>query len=165
MIETKIPRRLDSDSLHDFKCNWADAFREDPKGMWLLNSHILVVPTIKTKYDTEDRMYVYAYDRNKFLIGEFRPDHGMIRSGEYYPIIVFYNRLNYLPGYNGFNIGVPNNTRIAATAITTDTIPPFVLYLPENLFLLFVSIFMMFLSSCNQIDFVHYRCQKSTKCI
>ena len=112
MIETKIPRRLDSDSLHDFKCNWADAFREDPKGMWLLNSHILVVPTIKTKYDTEDRMYVYAYDRNKFLIGEFRPDHGMIRSGEYYPIIVFYNRLNYLPGYNGFNIGVPNNTRI-----------------------------------------------------
>ena len=112
MIETKIPRRLDSDSLHDFKCNWADAFREDPKGMWLLNSHILVVPTIKTKYDTEDRMYVYAYDRNKFLIGEFRPDHGMIRSGEYYPIIVFYNKLNYLPGYNGFNIGVPNNTRI-----------------------------------------------------
>jgi len=112
MIETKIPRRLDSDSLHDFKCNWADAFREDPKGMWLLNSHILVVPTIKTKYDTEDRMYVYAYDRNKFLIGEFRPDHGMIRSGEYYPIIVFYNKLNYLPGYNGFNVGVPNNTRI-----------------------------------------------------
>lgn len=112
MIETRIPCRLDSDSLHDFKCTWADAFRKDSKGMWLLNSHILVVPTIKTKYDTENRMYVYAYDRNKILIGEFRPDHGMIMSGEYYPIIVFYNQLNYLPGHNGFNVGVPNNTRI-----------------------------------------------------
>ena len=36
----------------------------------------------------------------------------MIKSGVYYPIITFYNQLNYLPGHGGFNVGVPNNTRI-----------------------------------------------------
>ena len=108
MIETKIPRRLDSDSLRDFKRTWADAFVDDPRGLYLLNSHIKVVP----QYGHESRLSVYAYDRNSFLIGEFRPDHGMIRSGEYYPIIVFYNQLNYSPRYGSFNVGVPNNTRI-----------------------------------------------------
>lgn len=108
MIETKIPRRFDSDSLHDFKRTWADAFIDDPRGLYLLNSHIKVVP----QYGHESRLSVYACDRNTFLIGEFRPDHGMIRSGEYYPIIVFYNQLNYSQAYASFNVGVPNNTRI-----------------------------------------------------
>lgn len=116
MIEVKIPRVLDVDALHEFKRTWVDAFRENPRGTWLLNSHIMVVPTAKLpwgeSYDTENRMFVYAYDRNKILIGEFRPDHGMIKSGVYYPIITFYNQLNYLPGHGSFNVGVPNNTRI-----------------------------------------------------
>lgn len=113
MIEVKYPRVLTQEQLHDFRKDWAKSFRkEDYKPTYLMNSYIMVEPAI----GDESRLFVYSYNKNKILIGEFKPDNGCIWGDKgiyaYYPIIVFYNRLNHVSFPGGYNVGVPNNTRI-----------------------------------------------------
>lgn len=50
---------------------------------------------------------------NRINLEEFKVDHECIGKNTYYPIIRFYNQLNYtLIGGDGYNCGQPNNYSI-----------------------------------------------------
>lgn len=118
MIEVRYPSVLTKEQMYDFKKNWGKPFVNENKPIYLLDSYIMVSPVI----GDECRLFVYSYYKNKILIGEFKPDHGCVWGDHgvkgYYPIIQFYNQLNYVSGHCAYNIGVPNNTRIECNRST-----------------------------------------------
>ena len=103
--------KMNSKELSEFKRTWTDyIFGSNTKIQ--LSENISIYKPEKTFGDTDSYYYsIKVYGHNMIKLGEFKVDHGYSGENNYYPIIRFYNELNYTCGY-GYDCGQPNNYSI-----------------------------------------------------
>lgn len=113
MIEAHYNSHMTSDEVDKFYNHWADVFT--PLSFIGIHDYTirLVIehsyPDIVVK---EHKQSIYVYDQKGGALGKFKPDHGMIKSGDYYPVVRFYNNLTFRPEFGAYNDGDPRNVSI-----------------------------------------------------
>lgn len=115
MIKIAYKSKMSTEELHNFFKNWAEDLRTDTYGgLKLCRSSIKVYVPKKDFFSelSEYKQDVIIYGNNNIKLGELKPDYGLIESGVYYPIIKFYNQLNFSSRFCAFNSGQPNNYRV-----------------------------------------------------
>ena len=118
MGKLSIKANLNSKELNEFFAHWPDSLFSDKQEInsWdspicghnrevKLSEHIYVRICDGFKKNSVD-----VYESHGIKLGEFQPDNGWHGGDNYYPIVRFYNQLNY-SGFNGgvYNVGRVNN--------------------------------------------------------
>lgn len=113
MILCEFNNKMDSKELSEFKRTWTDNIF-GPNLQIKLSENILICKPRKIFGDIDSYHYsINVYGHNMIKLGEFHVDHGCLGESNYYPIIRFYNELNYTSiGSGGYNCGQPNNYSI-----------------------------------------------------
>lgn len=115
MIKIAYKSQMNTEELYNFFKNWAEDLRTNTYGgLKLCESNIKVYVPKEDFFSkfSEYKQTIIIYGNNNIKLGELRPDNGLIESGVYYPIIRFYNQLNFVPRFCDFNEGEPNNYEV-----------------------------------------------------
>ena len=123
MILYEFNSRMNSKELSEFKRTWTDNIFGSNTQI-KLSENVSIYKPEKPFGDTDSYYYsIKVYGHNMIKLGEFKVDHGFNCKDNYYPIIRFYNALNYTSGY-GYDCGQPNNysieTKTDKLTITTE---------------------------------------------
>lgn len=109
-MEAQYTNKMTSKELDEFRRTWADKLFGNNTELYL-SKHIRLVR--ERKFFNYEKQIVHVYGNNHIELGILTPQNGCVTGTDlYYPIIVFYNQLNYtLIGGGGYNDAQPNNTR------------------------------------------------------
>jgi len=115
MILCEFNSIMNSKELSEFKRTWTDNIFGS-NNLIKLSENISICKPRKIFGDTDSWYYpISVYGHNGIKLGEFHVDHGCLGENNYYPIIRFYNELNYTAiGGGGYNCGQPNNYSLKA---------------------------------------------------
>lgn len=112
MILCEFNSRMNSKEVSEFKRTWTDNIFGSNNQI-KLSDNISIYKPRKIFGDTDSYYYpICVYGHNMIKLGEFKVDNGFLGENNYYPIIRFYNELNYtaIGGYDG----QPNNYSITS---------------------------------------------------
>lgn len=111
MIEIKYPRKLNHDELCDYFKNCLNLYNVRGCNDYKLEGSNITIHVNLPKF-SDDKIFANVYGNNRIKLGELHVDNGVCGNGFYYPILVFYNQLNFLSSFCAYNEGSPNNIRI-----------------------------------------------------
>lgn len=114
MEKLTFKNKMNAKELLAFKTEWAKDLFGNKHKIDLTEHITLVLPAPFPGEEHYNEVYneVIVYGNHHIELGTFKPDNGFRRKDDYYPVIIFYNQLNYSQTFLAYNEAVGNNIRM-----------------------------------------------------